>query len=105
MNNFLPFVLYGCLSHQGKHGLMVHENRLLLRIFGPKKDAMTGGWRKLKMKNYISHTSPDSIRVIKSKRMRWAGHVTQIRRWQMCPKVWLLSLHRINYSVAPGVDV
>jgi hypothetical protein len=57
----------------------VFENRLLRRIFGPKRDEVTGEWRKLhngKLHNLYS--SPDIIRQIKSRRMRWAGHVARM---------------------------
>jgi hypothetical protein len=53
----------------------VFENRVLWRLFGPKRDEVTGEWRKLhKEKLYDLHI-PNIIQVIKSKRMRWAGHV------------------------------
>jgi hypothetical protein len=57
----------------------VFENRVLRRIFGPKRDGVTGGWRKLP--NKVLHnlySSPSIIRIIKSKRMRWAGHVARM---------------------------
>jgi hypothetical protein len=56
----------------------VFENRAL-RIFRPKRDEVTGGWRKLhneELHNLFS--SPSIIRIIKSRRMRWAGHVAQM---------------------------
>jgi hypothetical protein len=59
--------------------LRVFENRLLRRIFGPKRDGVTGGWRKLhneELHNFYS--SPNTIRIIKSRRMRWAGHVARM---------------------------
>jgi hypothetical protein len=49
------------------------ENRVLRRIFGPKRDEVTMEWRRLR--NEDLHSSPNIIRVIKSRRMRWAGHV------------------------------
>jgi hypothetical protein len=57
-----------------KHRLRVFQNRVLRRIFGPKTDEVTGGLRKLHNEelNYL-YSSPNSIRVIKSRRMRWAG--------------------------------
>jgi hypothetical protein len=57
--------------------LRVFENRVLKRIFEPKRDEVTGEWRKLH--NEVFHdlySSPNFVRVIKSRRMRWAGHVT-----------------------------
>jgi hypothetical protein len=54
----------------------VFENRVRRRIFGPKRDEVTGGWRKLQNEELNSlYSSPDIIRVIKSKRMRWTEHV------------------------------
>jgi hypothetical protein len=71
----LPVVLYGCgtwsLPLREEHRLRVFENRVLRRIFGPKKDEMTGDWRRLhngELHNLYS--SPDIIRQIKSRRMR-----------------------------------
>jgi hypothetical protein len=57
----------------------VFENRLLRRMFGPKKDKVTGDWRKLhneELRDFYS--SPSIIRIIKSRRMRWAGHVARM---------------------------
>jgi hypothetical protein len=55
------------------------ENRVLRRIFGPKRDEVTGGWRKLHNEElHIVYSSPSIIRMIKSRRMRWARHVTQM---------------------------
>jgi hypothetical protein len=79
----LPVVLYGCetwsLTLREKHRLRVFENRVLRRIFGPMKDEVTGEWRKLhngELHNLYS--SPDIVRQIKSRRMRWAGHVARM---------------------------
>jgi hypothetical protein len=56
--------------------LRVFENRVFRRIFGPKRDEVTGGWRKLHNEElYGLYSSPSIIRVIKARRMRWAGHV------------------------------
>jgi hypothetical protein len=81
----LPVVLYACetwhLTLREEHRLRVFENRVLRRIFEPKRDEVTGGWRKLhneKLNNL--YTSPSIIRIIKSRRMRWAGHIAEIRR-------------------------
>jgi hypothetical protein len=51
----------------------------VLRIFGPKRDAVTRGWRKLHNEELHNlYSSPSIIRIIKSRRMRWAGHVTRM---------------------------
>jgi hypothetical protein len=68
-------ILYGCetwsLTLREEHKLRVFENRVLRRIFGLKRDGVTGGWRKL----HDLYSSPSIIRIIKSRRMRWVGHV------------------------------
>jgi hypothetical protein len=56
--------------------LRVFENRVLRRIFGPKRDEVTGEWRKLHYEELNDlYCSPNIVRMIKSRRMRWAGHV------------------------------
>jgi hypothetical protein len=57
----------------------VFENRVLRRIFGPKRDGVTGEWRKLHNEELHNlYSSPDIIRQVKSKRMRWVGHVARM---------------------------
>jgi hypothetical protein len=57
----------------------VFENRVLRRIFGPKRDEVTGKWRKLHIEELHNlYSSPNIIRQIKSRRMRWAGHVARM---------------------------
>jgi hypothetical protein len=57
----------------------VFENRAIRRIFGPKRDEVTGGWRKLRNEELHGfYSSPSIIRVIKARRMRWAGHVARM---------------------------
>jgi hypothetical protein len=78
----LPLVLYGCktwsLTLRKEHRLKVFENRVLRRIFGPKRDKVTGEWRKLHNEELRdSYSSPRIIRMIKSRGMRWAGHVAR----------------------------
>jgi hypothetical protein len=62
-----------------RKGRKEHRLRVLRRIFGPKRDEETGGWRKLhneELHNF--YYSPSIIRMIKSRRMRWAGHVARM---------------------------
>jgi hypothetical protein len=75
-------VLYGCetwsFALRGEHRLRVFENRVLRRIFGPKREE-DGWWRKLHNDELHSlYSSLNIIRVIKSKRIRWAGHVARM---------------------------
>ena len=79
----LPVVLYGCetwsLTMREEHGLRVFENRMLRRIFRPKMDGVTGEWRKLHNEELNDlYCSSNIVRVIKSRRMRWAGHVARM---------------------------
>jgi hypothetical protein len=62
-----------------EHRPRVFENRVLRRIFGPKRDKVTGEWRKLHNKElHDLYSSPSIIRIIKSRRMRLAGHVARM---------------------------
>jgi hypothetical protein len=94
---FLPVVLYGCdtwsLTLREEHRLRVFENRVLRGIFGAKWDEVMGKWRMLHNGElHDLYSSPDIIRQIKSRRMRWAGHVARMgkgrtlvrprRRWE-----------------------
>jgi hypothetical protein len=57
----------------------VFENRVLRRIFGLKRDEVTGEWRKLRNEELrVLYSSPSIIRIIKSRRMRWAEHVARM---------------------------
>jgi hypothetical protein len=57
----------------------VFENRVLRRIFGPKRDEVTGGWRKLHNEELRDlYSLPSIIRIMKSRRLRWAGHVARL---------------------------
>jgi len=79
----LPVVLYGCetwsLTLREERRLRVFENRVLRRVVGSRRDEVTGEWRKLHNEklNYL-YCSPNIVRVIKSRRMRWAGHVAHM---------------------------
>jgi hypothetical protein len=72
-------VLFWSLTLKEEHRLRVFEKRVLRRIFGAKRDEVTGEWRKLH--SGVLHklySTPDIIRQIKSRRLRWAGHVARI---------------------------
>jgi hypothetical protein len=61
--------------------LRVFENMVLRRIFGPKRDEVAGKWRKLHNEElHDLYSSPNSVWVIKSRRLRWAGHVVRMGR-------------------------
>jgi hypothetical protein len=75
-------VLYGCetwsLIVREEHRLRVFEDRVLRRIFGPKRDEVTGGRRKLHNEELHNlYSSPSIIRMVKSRKMRRAGHVAR----------------------------
>jgi hypothetical protein len=79
----LHVVLYGCetwpLTLREERRLRVFENKVLRRIFGPKRDEVTGEWNKLHNEELRDLCSSSSIiNVIKSRRMRWAGHVARM---------------------------
>jgi hypothetical protein len=65
-----------------EHRLRVFENRLLRRIFGPRREE-DGSWRKLHNNEFHNlYSSPNTVRVIKSRRLRWAGHVARRVQWR-----------------------
>ena len=79
----LPVVLYGCetwsLTLRKERKLRVFEKMVLRRIFEPRRDEVKGEWRRLHNEelNYL-YSSPNIVRVIKFRRMRWAGHVARM---------------------------
>ena len=79
----LPVVLYGCetwsLTLREERKLRVFENTVLRRIFGPRMDEATGEWWRLHNEELNDlYSSPNIMRVIKSRRMRWAGHMAHM---------------------------
>jgi hypothetical protein len=81
----LPVVFYGyetlSLTLREEHRLRVFENRLLSRIFGPKRNEVTVGWIKLHNEELHGlYSSPSIVRVIRARKMRWAGHVARMGR-------------------------
>jgi hypothetical protein len=78
-----PVVLYGCetwsLTLKEEHRFRIYENRVLRRIFGLERDEVTGQGRKPQSGELHNlYSSPNIIRLIKSRRMRWAGHVASM---------------------------
>jgi hypothetical protein len=68
----------------------VFENRVLRRIFGPKRDEVTGEWRKLHNEELHNlYSSPDIFRQVKSRRIRWAGYVARMGEERKVYKVWV----------------
>jgi hypothetical protein len=75
----LPVVLYGCLTLREEHRLRVSENRVVRRIYAPKRDEVTGEWRKLHKEELHTCSHPSNIiRHIKSKGMRWVRHAAHM---------------------------
>jgi hypothetical protein len=77
-----PVVLYGCetwsLTLREEHRLRVFENRVLRKIYGPKREE-DGSWRKFHNDELHNlYSSPNTVKVIKSRRMRWARHVARM---------------------------
>jgi hypothetical protein len=79
----LPVVLYGCetwsLTLREERKLKVSENMVLRKMFGPRRDKVMGEWRRLQNEELNDmYSSPSTVRVIKSRRMKWAGHVVHM---------------------------
>ena len=79
----LPVVLYGCetlsLTLREEQRLRVFENKVLRKTFGAKRDEITGEWRKLhNAELHALYSSPNIIRNLHSRRLRWAGHVARM---------------------------
>ena len=87
----LPVVLYGCetwsLTLREERRLRGFENRVPRRVFGLKRDEVTGVWRKLHNEELSDlYSLPNIVRVVKSRRMRWAGHV--VHMGEVCTGFW-----------------
>jgi hypothetical protein len=84
----------------------VFANRVLRRIFGSKRDKATGEWGRLHNEELIDlYSSPNIIRVIKSRRMRRAGHVARMRKTEVHTGFWWGDLREGDNLGYPGVDV
>ena len=83
----LPVILYGCetwyLNLREEHRLRVFENKVLRKIFGAKRDEITGEWIKLhNAELHALYCSPNIIRNFKLRRLRWVGHVARMEQFR-----------------------
>jgi hypothetical protein len=104
-----PVVLYGCetwsLTFRAKRRLSIFKNRVLRRIFGLKRDGVTGDWRILHNEELNDlYCSPSIVWVIKSRRMGWIGHVARMGRGEACTEFWWGNLGKRDHWGDPGVD-
>ena len=105
----LHVVLYGCetwlLTLREECRLRVFKNRVLKRIFGHKRDEVTGEWRRLHSNElYVLYSSPNIIWEIKSRRLRWAGHVARMGRVKVHTGFQWENLREGDHLEDPGVD-
>ena len=105
----MPVVLYGCetwsLTLGEEPRLMVFENRVLRRVFGPKSDEVTEEWRILHNEELGDlYYLPNVVRVVKSRRMRWAGHVAPMGRGEVCAGFSFANLRKRDHWGDPDVD-
>jgi hypothetical protein len=105
----LPVILYGCetwsFTLREEHTLRMFENRVMRRIFGPKRDEVTGEWRRLHNEELNDlYSSPNIFRVTKSRRMRWAGHVARMGEGRGAYRILVGDLREGDHLEDPGVD-
>jgi len=87
-----------------KRRLRVSENRVMRRIFIPKRDEVTTEWRKLHNEELNDQYSPNKVQVIKSRRMRWAGHVASMGKGRGMYRVLVGKPEVRRHLEDPGVD-
>ena len=81
------------------------QNRVLRRIFGPKRDEVTREWRKLHNEELSNlYSSPNIVRVIKSREMRWVGHVARIGRGEAYTGFWWGNLRERDHLGDPDIN-
>jgi len=80
-----------------EHRLGLFENRVLGKIFGPKRNKVTGELNDL-------YSSPDIIQLIKSRTMRWVGHVACMGRGEVHTEFWCRNLREADHLEDPGID-
>jgi len=105
----LPVVLYGCetwsLTLREETKLRVFDNMVLMSILGPRKDEVTGEWKRLHNEELNDlYSSPNIVRVIKSRRMRWAGHVAHMGEERGCIGSWWGNRRERDHWRDLGVD-
>ena len=104
-----PVVLYGCetssLTLREETKLRVFENMVLRRIFGPRRDDVKGEWRRLHNEELNDlYSSPNIVRVIKSRIMRWAGYVARMGEERGCLGSWWGNRRERDHWGDLGVD-
>jgi len=102
-------VLYGCetwsLTLREERKLRVFENMVLRRIFGPRRDEVTGEWRRFHNEELNDlYSSPNIVQVIKSRRMRWAGHVARMGGVRGCIWSWWGNQSERDHWEDLGID-
>ena len=105
----LPVVLYGCetwsLTLREERKLRVFENMVLRRIFGPRGHEVTGEWRRLHNEELNDlYSSSNTFGVIKSKKVRWAGHIARMGRGEAYTGFWWGNLRERDHWRDPGVE-
>ena len=105
----LPVVLYGCetwsLILREERKLRVFESMVLRRIFGPRSDEVMEVWRRLHNEKLNDlYSSPNNVRVIKSRGMRWAGHVARMGEERGCIGSWWGNRREGDHWGDLGVD-
>jgi hypothetical protein len=92
MSKNVKIRMYKTIILPVEHRLRALQNKVLTRIFGPKRDEVTGDWRKLHNEELHNlYSSPSILRMIISRGIRWAGHVAHIGRRVMDIEFWLES--------------
>jgi len=104
----LPIILYGCktlsLTLREVHRLRMFGNRVLRRIFGPKRDKKTEKWRRLhNYELYHLYASPNIVGVIRTRRMTWIGHIAFIVARRDAYRFLLRSIREREYLVDMGI--